>query len=164
MRCSGLLLCTGCLLGLGARGQAPVNLTIDTKTAGYEIPADFAGVSIFTGTQVRDHKGVPGNLFSGANLQLITLFKNAGIHHLRLGATGSASSGTKNLNHDDIDALFAFAKATDIKVLYSLHYVEGPATAKYVWEKYRQYVDCFARCCLAGRNAFPARGAARNTL
>ncbi len=144
MRYVGLLLCTGCLLGLPARGQAPVTLTVDVRSPGYESPTDFAGVSIFTGTQVRDHKGVPGNLFSGTNTQLITLFKNAGIHHLRLGATGSASSGVKNLSHDDIDALFAFAKATDIKVLYSLHYLDGPATAKYVWEKYRPYVDCFA--------------------
>jgi hypothetical protein len=67
-------------------------------------------VSIFTGTQVRDHRGVPGNLFSGRNSQLITLFKNSGIHHLRLGATGSPTSHTPNLDHADIDSLFAFAK------------------------------------------------------
>lgn len=144
MRFVGLLVCAGGLLALAVRGETPVKVTIDAQSPGYEVPADFAGVSIFTGTQVRDHRGVPGNLFSGTNFQLITLFKNAGIHHLRLGATGSAGSGSKNLSHDDIDALFAFAKATDIKVIYSLHYLEGPATAKYVWEKYRRYVDCFA--------------------
>jgi hypothetical protein len=119
-------------------------LTISLPSGGYEIPPDFAGVSIFTGTQVRDHKGVPGNLFSGTNAQLITLFKNAGLRHLRLGATGSASSGTQNLNHEDIDALFAFAMATDIKVIYSLHFSGGVATAKYVWDNYRPYLDCFA--------------------
>jgi len=124
--------------------QESVTLKIDSRSDGYEIPPDFAGVSIFTGTQVRDHKGVAGNLFSGTNGQLITLFKNAGLRHLRLGATGSATSGTQNLNHQDIDALFAFAKATDIKVIYSLHFADGVATAKYVWDKYRPYVDCFA--------------------
>ncbi len=129
---------------LSAQGQEPVTLAIDSGAAGYTIPADFAGVSIFSGTQVRDHKGVPGNLFSGANKQLIILFRNAGIRHLRLGATGSATSGVQNLSHEDIDALFAFAKATDIKVIYSLHYAGGAATAKYVWENYRPYVDCFA--------------------
>jgi hypothetical protein len=132
-----------CLLVLSACGQE-VTLTIDTQSPTYEIPADFAGVSIFTGTQVRDHKGVPGNLFSGANTQLITLFKNSGLHHLRLGATGSVNSGSRNLSHDDIDALFAFAKATDIKVIYSLHYADGVETAKYVWAKHRPCVDCFA--------------------
>ncbi len=145
MKCIGLLMGAVCWLGgVAAEGQEPVTLTVDARAPGYEVPADFAGVSIFTGTQVRDHKGVPGNLFSGANTQLITLFKNAGIHHLRLGATGSANSGAKNLSHEDIDALFAFVKATDIKLIYSLHFLEGPATAKYVWEKYRPYVDCFA--------------------
>ena len=129
---------------LYVQGQEPVTLSINSEASGYTIPADFAGVSIFAGTQVRDHKGVPGNLFSGANKQLITLFRNAGIHHLRLGATGSATSGSQNLSHEDIDALFAFAKATDIKVIYSLHYAGGAATAKYVWENYRPYVDCFA--------------------
>src|SRR5215467_11512547 len=108
----------GCLLLTITMPAADVTLTVDTQLPGYEIPRDFAGVSIFTGTQVRDHKGVPGNLFSGSNTQLITLFKNAGLRHLRLGATGSATSGTQNLNHEDIDALFAFAKATDLKVIY----------------------------------------------
>src|SRR5215475_6450570 len=140
----GHLICAYSLVALPAQGQESVTLNVDSGTRGYEVPRDFAGVSIFTRTQVRDHKGVPGNLFSGTNTQLITLFKNSGIHHLRLGATGSATSGTQNLSHEDIDALFAFAKATHIKVIYSLHFAGGAATAKYVWENYRPYVDCFA--------------------
>lgn len=134
----------GCFLLASVALGAEVTLTIDAQSGGYEIPRDFAGVSIFTRTQVRDHKGVSGNLFSGTNAQLIMLFKNSGIHHLRLGATGSATSGTQNLNHEDIDALFAFAKATDIKVIYSLHFADGVATAKYVWDNYRPYLDYFA--------------------
>src|SRR6478609_7046064 len=43
---------------LSAQGQEPVTLAIDSGAAGYMIPADFAGVSIFAGTQARDHKGV----------------------------------------------------------------------------------------------------------
>jgi hypothetical protein len=132
------------LASFAAHAQEPATVTIESQPHGYEIPADFAGVSIFTGTQVRDHKGVPGNLFSGSNTQLITLFKNAGLHHLRLGATGSPKSGSKNLSHEDIDALFAFGKAADIKVIYSLHFIDGPATAKYVWDNYRPFVDYFA--------------------
>jgi hypothetical protein len=135
--------CIALLLATAGIGQE-VTLTVDPGSDGYEIPQDFVGTSIFTGTQVRDHKGVPGNLFSGANTQLITLFKNAGIRHLRLGATGSANSRSRNLSHEDIDALFAFAKATNIKVIYSLHYADGVATAKYIWANYRPFVDCFA--------------------
>jgi hypothetical protein len=135
------------ILGLAtaaASAESPVTVMVDTKARGYTIPPDFIGVSIFTATQARDHRGVPGNLFSGTNAQLITIFKNAGIHHVRLGATGSPTSDSPNLNHADIDALFAFAKATGIKVIYSLHYAQGPETAKYVWDNYRPYLDCFA--------------------
>src|SRR5579862_8966499 len=142
-----LILGLAAVLGLAAStvpAQSPVTVTVDTKARGYTIPQDFIGVSIFTATQARDHRGVPGNLFSGTNTQLITIFKNAGIHHLRLGATGSPTSDSPNLNHEDIDALFAFAKATGIKVIYSLHYAQGPETAKYVWDNYRPYVDYFA--------------------
>src|SRR5262245_25516085 len=144
MKWVGQLICACGPLAIAICGQEPVTLTIEAQSNGYLVPVDFAGVSIFTGTQVRDHKGVPGNLFSGTNFQLITLFKNAGLRHLRLGATGSATSGAQNLNHEDIDALFAFAKATDIRVIYSLHFSGGVATAKYVWDNFRQYVDCFA--------------------
>ncbi len=132
------------LLTLAASAQEPVIVTVEPNPGGYNIPPNFTGVSIFNGTQVLNHRGVPGNLFSGTNTQLITLFKNAGLHHLRLGATGSPTSGAENLNHDDIDSLFAFAKATGIKVIYSLHFKNGAATAKYVWDHYRPYVDCFA--------------------
>lgn len=144
MKYFGHLVCLCNLMVLTVLGQEPVTLTIESRPGGYQIPANFAGISIFTGTQVRDHKGVPGNLFSGSNTQLVTLFKNAGLRHLRLGATGSPKSGSKNLNHEDIDALFAFAKAADIKVIYSLHYLEGALTAKYVWDNYRPFVEYFA--------------------
>jgi hypothetical protein len=138
------LICAGSFLAGAVSAQSPVTLKIDTSSPSYAIPDDFAGVSIFTGTQVLDHRGVPGNLFSGTNTQLITLFKNTGLHHLRLGATGSPTSGTQNLSHADIDSLFAFAKAADIKVIYSLHFADGPSTAKYVWDNYRPYLDYFA--------------------
>ena len=41
-------------------------------------------------------------------------------------------------------ACLAFAKATDIKVIYSLHALDAAGTAKYIWDNYRPYVDCFA--------------------
>lgn len=133
-----------CLLRSATFAQSPVALSIDTQSPGRAVPRDFVGVSIFTQTQARDHRDVPGNLFSGTNFQLITLFKNSGLHHLRLGATGSSSSDMKNLDQADIDSLFAFAKATDIKVIFSLHAADAGSTAKYVWDNYRPYLDYFA--------------------
>lgn len=144
MKTAITLICAIVFLSFTALAQSPVTVSVDTQSRGYVIPEDFSGVSIFTGTQVRDHRGKSGNLFSGTNTQLITLFKNSGLRHVRLGATGSPTSGSKNLSHEDIDALFAFAKAADIKVIYSLHFADGPATAKYIWDNYRNYVDYFA--------------------
>ena len=138
--------CLCCLAAAAAFAQStsPITVTIDTQSPGYLIPDDFSGVSIFTGTQILGHRGSHGNLFSPSNTQLITLFKNSGIHHLRLGATGSTHSDSANLDDADIDSLFAFAKATDIKVIYSLHALNDAATAKYVWDHYRPWLDCFA--------------------
>lgn len=138
------VLATICFLPLLSSAQSPVTLTVDTQSPGRIVPRDFVGVSIFTQTQARDHRDVPGNLFSGTNFQLITLFKNSGLHHLRLGATGSSSSDMKNLDQADIDSLFAFAKATDIKVIFSLHAADAGATAKCVWDNYRPNLDYFA--------------------
>ena len=140
---TSLTVCAAGLLATAALAQSPVTLTVATKSRGYAVPPDFGGVSIFTRAQRPNHRGVPGNLFSGTNTQLITLFKNSGIHHLRLGATAS-SEGTTNLEPTDIDNLFAFARAADVKVIYSLHQRDGAATAKYVWDHYRPYVDHFA--------------------
>lgn len=141
-------ICIAGLLALAvasALAQSPISLTIDTQSHNHHaIPADFGGVSIFTETQASNHHRVPGNLFSATNTQLITLFRNSSIHHLRLGATGAQVSSAPNLDHADIDALFAFAKATGIKVIYSLHALDGTATAKYVWDNYQPYLDCFA--------------------
>jgi len=135
-------LLAGCL-AFGAPVQAPVTVAVDATAHGPQVPSDFVGVSIFTRAQRLNHRGISGCLFSGSNTQLITLFTNSGIHHLRLGATAS-SEGTTNLEAAEIDSLFAFARAANIKVIYSLHQRDGPATARYIWERYRPYLDHFA--------------------
>ncbi|MDB6057424.1 MAG: hypothetical protein JWO95_1268 [Verrucomicrobiales bacterium] len=63
---------------------------------------------------------------------------------MRLGATGAANSQSENLSREDIDALFAFAKVADGKVIYSLHGAKAAETAKYVWDNYRPWLDYFA--------------------
>jgi hypothetical protein len=93
---------------------------------------------------VADHRGKTGYLFSPANTQLVTIFKNTGLHHLRLGATGSPTAATANLDHSAIDNLFGFARVTGIHVIYSLHAADGVATARYVWTNYHDNLDCFA--------------------
>jgi len=48
----------------------------------------------------------------------------------------------------DIDALFRFAKAAEVKVIYSLRLSDGDSAqnasiAKYIRDNYRNYLDCF---------------------
>lgn len=143
MKMTSLAAGAACLLGFSAGAESPVTLTVATESRGYAVPWDFGGVSIFTRAQRLNHRGVPGHMFSGSNTQLVTLFRNSGIHHLRLGATAS-SEATTNLETADIDSLFAFARAANIRVIYSLHQRDGAATAKYIWEHYRAQLDCFA--------------------
>jgi hypothetical protein len=93
--------------------------------------------------------GVSGDLFSPTNAQLITLFRNMGLRNLRIG--GGTVDGRKaaRLTHADIDNLFAFARAADLKVIFSLPLLNGNiaadiATARYVCQNNRSQLEWLA--------------------
>ena len=142
--------------------QAPIQLTIDATTRGYAIPADFVGLGFETRSVVPDEYGVRGNFFSPDNTQLITLFRNIGIREIRVG--GGTDDGSGREEHcvtpiptlKDIDNLFEFARAADIKVIYSVRLENlaacpNPRLAEddakivqYIWSKYRANLDSFS--------------------
>ena len=131
-----------------AFGQSPVELIVNPQAPGSMIPTDFSGLSFPTGSEMKNHDGVAGYLFDSTNAELITLFRQLGIKNLRVGGTSVDEPGT-NPTGSDIDALFRFAKAADIKVIYSVRLLNGnsgedASIAKYVWKNYRRYLDCFA--------------------
>ena len=137
------------LCALTAFAQSPVTLSVDTQSHGFAVPSDFAGLSFETWAELTNHNDVSGCLFSPTNAELITLFTNSGIRNLRLG--GGTVDGAKAKIPDwyDIDNVFGFARAADIKVIYSLPLLDGnatndAATAKYIWTHYRPYLDCFS--------------------
>lgn len=150
------------LLAGAAFAQAPVQLTIDTSSRQFLIPSDFAGLGFETRSVASGTYGVTGNFFSPANKQLITLFRNVGIKHIRVG--GGTVDGSGRDEHcvmptptlQDIDNLFAFAKAAGIKVIYSVrlenlaqcanpHLAEDDANiVAYIWSKYRTHLDSFS--------------------
>jgi hypothetical protein len=129
-------------------------VTIGLQAPGVAIPADFIGSSFGMKTLLPDKAGA--HFFSATNAPLITLFQNLGIRHLRMGGTTVESPPTVAIpGNPDIDNLFAFAQAAQVKkVIYSLrlletdaaqHYAETDAAiAKYIWTHYRPYLDCFA--------------------
>jgi hypothetical protein len=142
--------------------QAPIKLTVDTSQREFAIPDDFVGLGFETKSVASDTYGVSGNFFSPANTQLITLFRNIGIKHIRVG--GGTVDGSGRNEHcvmptptnQDIDNLFAFARTAGVKVIYSVrlenlgscanpHLAEDDAKiVQYIWSKYRANLDSFS--------------------
>ena len=157
------LLCTGLILaGNIAFAQAPIQLTINTTSREFAIPADFVGLGFETKSVVRNAYGVSGYFFTPANTQLITLFRNMGIKNIRIGGGTVDGSGktehcvTPIPTYRDIDNLFAFARAAGVKVIYSVRLLNVESCAnpdlasddakivRYIWNKYRADLDSFS--------------------
>jgi hypothetical protein len=139
--------CAICLCQFAVWAQSPVILTIDASSRGAAIPDDFIGLSFEASNLLPDANG--NHLFSADNKPLVNLFRNIGIRNLRVGG------GTVDIpkyavpNEADIDSLFAFAKAADVKVIYSFRLLNGSKTnaaalAKYIWQNYRPQLDSFS--------------------
>jgi hypothetical protein len=130
--------------------QSPVTVTINTKSPGSIIPTDFNGLSFESLSLRKDNAGVNGYFFDSINTQLLTLFSNLGIKNLRIGGSSIDSNKYDYVPaNEDIDALFRFAKAAGVNVIYSLRLKNGNSTqdassAKYIWDNYKQYIDCFS--------------------
>ena len=156
------VVCSCCILAGALLAQAPVRLKIDTASRQFRIPGDFAGLGFETKSAVANAYGVHGNFFSPANTQLIMLFRNIGIRNIRVGGGTVDGSGkdehcaTPTPSFADIDNLFAFARAADVKVIYSVrllnlgscpnpHLAEDDARiVGYIWQKYRAQLDSFS--------------------
>lgn len=133
-----------------AHSQESVNVSVSVKTSspGYLIPDDFIGFSFETRRVDYNSDGVSGYFFDSTNTQVITLFRQLGVKSLRVGGGSVDSPDTPIPTTKDIDALFRFAKAADVKVIYSLRLKDGdPAQnasiAKYIRDNYQPWLDCF---------------------
>src|SRR5581483_6761567 len=125
---------------------ATTSISVDAKNPGAEIPADFSGLS-FEVVQLLPTNGV--HYFRADNVALINLFHTLGIKNLRIGGNTSDRNATKLPDLADIDSLFAFAKAADVKVIYCLRLQGGDAQAdvqlaKYIMDHYAAQMDCFS--------------------
>lgn len=148
MRLIPKMICACCVLFGTVLAQSPVTLTVDSKSTGTVIPERFIGESFETASIRLNNNHVKGYLFDSKNKQFLTLFKELGIKSLRIGG-GTVDNVNVNPTYKDIDALFSFAKAGGIKVIYSLRLreaipAEDAAIAKYVWDNYKEYLECFS--------------------
>src|ERR1039458_9349591 len=140
-----LLLLTLCVVipgNAGAQSDA-VTVSLNPSNPGATIPSDFSGLSF----EEQDLVPVSGKYyFVNTNQPLITLFNTLGVTSLRIGGN-TADSGTLPANAD-IDALFGFAEAAKVKVLYALRLktfnaAAANTTATYIMDHYSADMTCF---------------------
>ena len=136
----------GWLLAATAWAQSPITVKVDLQAHGLQIPSDFAGLSFETSNLLPDKNGV--YLFSEENKPLIKLFRTIGIKNLRVGG-GTADGPEFGIpGPADIDQLFAFAKAADVMVIYTVRLLNGSKTnaasiASYIEKHYASQLSCF---------------------
>jgi hypothetical protein len=127
--------------------QSPITVTIDaTSRNGRETPADFAGLSFESSNLLSRPDGE--HLFSDANRPLVEILRNLGIRSLRIGG-GTADMPKYTMpSEKDVDQLFAFAAAADVKVIYTLRLPNADvaadaAMARYIQQRYGPRLSCF---------------------
>ncbi|MGA3007701.1 MAG: hypothetical protein ABSE59_07410, partial [Opitutaceae bacterium] len=136
-----------CLLTASLGAQSPVVVQADIAHPGRAMPSDFCGLS-YELKMVLPNAKTGKHYFSPANGPLIGAFQTLGIKHLRVGGNTAERATVPVPDTSDIDSLFAFARAADLKVIYTVR-MEGstPAAAggiaKYVMDHYRESVSCF---------------------
>ncbi len=146
---SALVLATTVAVGAALNTEAapsPVSIQLESKNAGAQISPDFSGLG-FEVSVLRSDYGT--HYFRPDNQPLITLFHTLGIKSLRLGGNTSDRDVRQLPSQEDLDNLFQFANAADVKVIYCLRLHNGdPAidaeTAKYIMDHYGSLVDCFS--------------------
>src|SRR5579863_4487796 len=146
-RCLVLILAFACLAAGRLDAQVVINLGVDVQHPGPAIPADFVGLSFEMQRVLPDTNG--SHFFSPENKPLIATFKTLGIKSLRVGGNTADRPTLPVPSQADVDQLFSFAKAADVKVIYTLRLNQGdPAAAaemaNYISRHYSGQLDCFA--------------------
>lgn len=136
-----------CAVTSRLHAQSPVTISVDMKNPGAAIAPDFSGLSFEVSQLLPDKDGK--YYFSPENIRLIHLFHTLGIKNLRIGGNTSDRDVRKLPATADLDRLFAFAKAADVKVIYCLRLHNGDPqadaqTAKYIMAHYADEMDCFS--------------------
>jgi hypothetical protein len=126
--------------------QQTVTLTIDQKSAGIVIPGDFMGLSFESLAILPDANG-HYQYFRADNKPLIQLFQTLGIKNLRIGGNTSDRPGVKVPSQTDIDAVYAFARAAGVNVIYTVRLRDSKpedviSIAKYVVDHYKRETLC----------------------
>ena len=127
--------------------SAAVMIALDRGPVRAAIPEGFAGLSFEVSRLLPDTNGI--HYFRPDNQPLVNLFHTLGIRSLRVGGNTSDRDARQLPGPADLDSFFAFAQATQVKVIYGLQLHKGdPAiaaqTVKYIMDRYAPLMDSFA--------------------
>jgi hypothetical protein len=128
--------------------QPQITVTAQTGSPGVPIPPDFLGLSFET-ADILPAKDGHYRFFRQNNDALITLLQTLGVKSLRIGGGSADAADTKIPTNTDIDELFRFANAAQVKVIYTLRLLNSSpdtaaAAAKYLMAHDAADIECIA--------------------
>lgn len=142
----------------------PVSVTMTDEGAGATLDPSYLGLS-YEMSMLLPHSG--RYYFSANDQALVNTFKTLGIKSLRVGANAVDDPHVPIPDEKDIDALFNFARASGVKVIYSFRLKNADSAssvrlASYIALHDDDALDCFAignepNFYLPSFNAFLAR-------
>jgi hypothetical protein len=124
-----------------------VTIRLEPPKPGAEVSPDFVGLSFEMQRVLADTNG--NHFFSATNKNLIGTFKVLGIKNLRVGGNTADRPTLPVPTEADVDNLFAFAQAAEVKVIYTLRLNQGSLNgavqmANYISQRHPNQLDCFA--------------------
>jgi hypothetical protein len=145
---SAVIFLTLLLMIRSAAAQPAIQLNLNPTAPATPIPSEFLGLSFETLTLLPHSDGTPAYFVPG-NRPLIQLFHTLGIRSLRIGGNTADTPSIPIPTESEIDQLFQFAQAADVKVIYTLRLRESSipkvaATAKYLMDHHAAQMDCLA--------------------
>ena len=113
---AGWLLLPG---GAAFAQTCPITLTINPSNPGYAIPTNYLGLSV-SSMSVDGDSGYT-KCFTTANTQMVNLFKQIGVKHLRT-IMGKANPSNTDPSNSQVDSFFDFAAAAGVsRIIWSMH-------------------------------------------
>jgi hypothetical protein len=122
---------------------SPVAVQVAEQGRAPALAPRFLGLSYETSTLLPENGRY---YFDSGDQDLVRMYRTLGVKSLRIGGNSVDDTNISNPQEKDIDALFGFARAAGVKVIYSLRLKNGdPAasarTARYIADRYSDALD-----------------------